>query len=121
MESYGFHGCHEFHELIHRFLDNELSDGQSRVVRDHLAQCAFCARRLEQYQRLSASMQPETVEPPPALRARLLKALRAESSALRAESLARTAETNGAALDRVFLLFRRAAVAALLSICSSNS
>ncbi len=118
--------CHEFHELIHRFVDNELGDGQSRVLRDHLAQCAGCAKLLEQYERLKDLSQPETVEPPPELRPRILKALRAESSALRAESSALRAkgpalraETNGVALERVILLFRRAAVAALLFVSTS--
>ncbi len=115
MESYGFHECHEFHELINRFLDNELGREQSRTLHDHLAQCAPCARRLEQYQTLSASLQPETVEPPAALRPRILNALRTESSTLRN----RRAETNGVALDKVILLFRRAAVAALLFVAIS--
>lgn len=111
-----FHGCDGFLQLIHRSLDGELDRGEDRVLHDHLAQCAHCAGLLVQYRRLKDFSRPVTVEPPPTLRPRLMEALRAESAALRSES---AALQNGAVLENVLFLFRRAAVAALVFVAIS--
>jgi anti-sigma factor RsiW len=39
--------CATCHPLLDAYLDNELDDSSTRAVREHLAQCRECARRLE--------------------------------------------------------------------------
>ena len=98
--------CDKMLKLIHGKIDGVLDEAESRRLDEHLAGCSECVRLLEQHRRLRAGFRDAVVAPPPELRDRILKALIAESR-----------ETREA--GRVILLFRRAAVAALVFLAVS--
>jgi anti-sigma factor RsiW len=108
--------CKKFQLMIQRSLDGELGEVESRFLEEHLKGCRDCSRFLDQARRLKDSFRPAIVEPPPALRPRILARMKAEAAGRdTAEAAGRRAtEPNG-----VIVLFRRAAAAALVFLALS--
>ncbi len=99
--------CDEYQKFIDRSLDGELDEAGARVLEKHLARCSECMGSFDQAKKLKACFKPSSAAPPSSLRPRILAALKTEAAG-------RTAEIAG-----VILLFRRAAVAALIFLTVS--
>ena len=69
--------CAECHELLSGHVDGELMAAESQNVRDHVAECAECARELEMLERTSTLLRQRLVRhsAPDVLKARIRSAL----------------------------------------------
>ena len=75
----GFYDCHDTLERLDDYLDRELSPGERRHVKIHLAICLQCARhyRFERGFIADVRAKLERVEAPPELMSRIQSSLRA--------------------------------------------
>ncbi|MFN3967113.1 MAG: anti-sigma factor family protein [Endomicrobiia bacterium] len=67
--------CKEFTELIHAYIDNELSAEETEQVKSHLGSCALCRVRVEIFKNLKMTLK-EKIVPVPApvsLKERIMK------------------------------------------------
>jgi len=48
--------CDRIEELIPRYLDGDLGEGERRMIDDHLASCAYCRESLETFTALEESL-----------------------------------------------------------------
>src|SRR4029079_4187271 len=69
--------CAEYRELLSGHVDGELMAAESQSVRDHVAECAECARELEMLERTSTLLRQRLVRhsAPDVLKARIRSAL----------------------------------------------
>lgn len=79
----------EFKELLHPYLDGELSSGEQDRMISHLAQCQDCSREVKFFGRLKETVREKGQSPaiPEPLREKILAALRQEAKAEGREAL----------------------------------
>lgn len=77
------HGCDTIRELVPEYAFGLTDPEQTRLVRSNLASCPDAATTLAEYDQLKAYLRQSVppMEPPPALRARLMTAIKAPSGA----------------------------------------
>ena len=72
--------CKEIEILLPALLEGELSDDESRRVRDHLVKCPSCSKALENLKASGEIVRNlEEVEPPPWLKTRVMARVREEA------------------------------------------
>ena len=74
-------GCAEIRERLSVYLDGELPAAEATALEAHLAVCPACADEAEKLRRLCAELAAAALTPPPALRAKVLAAVRREKRA----------------------------------------
>jgi anti-sigma-K factor RskA len=69
----------EYKEMLAEHALGTLDAGEARVLEEHLATCAACRAELSQWRDMTATLafSAKLVEPPPALRSRLMESVRA--------------------------------------------
>jgi anti-sigma-K factor RskA len=78
----------EFKEMIPTYVLSALDAVENRALSEHLSQCEDCQRELENWQATAAllSLDAKPLEPSPAVRERIMSAIRADASQPAAES-----------------------------------
>jgi anti-sigma factor RsiW len=125
--------CKKYQLMIHRSLDGELGEAESRRLDDHLKSCGACREFRAQAKKLKSAFRPRTVAPPEGLRARILAGLKAQaegpqpasaglqpaSAGLQPASAGLQLATASREANGIIILFRRAAAAALVFLAVS--